>query len=278
MPGSQRPPLSESALRAELVRPGGCWTDLRVVAETASTNDDLVTAARAGAAEGVVLVAESQSAGRGRLDRTWLSPPRAGLTFSVLLRPTGVPVARLAWLPLLAGVSLCAAVRTTGGVEAALKWPNDLVRDGRKLAGVLSVVAAGAAVVGIGLNVSNRPEELPRADASSLDLERAARTERAGPAERSGRVDRDALLRAVLGRLAADYRAWREAGGDPVGSGLRAAYLDVCDTVRRSVSVALPSGEVLVGVATGVDAEGRLVVATAGGERTVAAGDVVHVR
>lgn len=258
--------MSERALRAALVRDGQWWTDLRVVPETASTNDDLVVAARSGAPEGAVLVAESQSAGHGRLDRRWVSPPRAGLTFSVLLRPAGVPVGRWAWLPLLAGVSLCAAVSAIAEVDVALKWPNDLVRDGRKLAGVLSVVAAGAAVVGVGLNVSTRSAELPRTDASSLTLEGAAC------------VDRDPILRAVLRRLAADYQAWCEAGGDPVGSGLRAAYVAACDTVGRSVSVALPGGEMLVGVATGVDADGRLVVATDTAERAVAAGDVVHVR
>ena len=281
----QRPPLSEPALRAALTREDEWWTDLRVVTETTSTNDDLVAAARAGVAEGAVLVAESQSAGRGRLDRSWVSPPRAGLTFSALFRPAGVPVARWAWLPLLAGVALCTAVTEVAEVNVALKWPNDLVTDGRKLAGVLSVVAAGAAVVGIGLNVSTRSEELPRPDATSLALEDA------------DCLDRDTILRVVLRRLAADYQVWRaaaltrlvssltwlktarrSAAGDPGTSGLHAAYLASCDTVGRPVSVALPSGEMLAGTASGVDADGRLVVATDAGDRTVAAGDVLHVR
>jgi birA, biotin-[acetyl-CoA-carboxylase] ligase region len=262
----QRPPLSEPALRAALTREDEWWTDLRVVTETTSTNDDLVAAARAGVAEGAVLVAESQSAGRGRLDRSWVSPPRAGLTFSALFRPAGVPVARWAWLPLLAGVALCTAVTEVAEVNVALKWPNDLVTDGRKLAGVLSVVAAGAAVVGIGLNVSTRSEELPRPDATSLALEDA------------DCLDRDTILRVVLRRLAADYQVWRAAAGDPGTSGLHAAYLASCDTVGRPVSVALPSGEMLAGTASGVDADGRLVVATDAGDRTVAAGDVLHVR
>ncbi|HEY9475194.1 MAG TPA: biotin--[acetyl-CoA-carboxylase] ligase [Mycobacteriales bacterium] len=262
----QRPPLSERALRAALTREGEWWTDVRVVTQTTSTNDDQVAAARAGVPEGSVLVAESQSAGRGRLDRSWVSPPRAGLTFSALFRPTGVPVARWAWLPLLTGVSLCAAVSEVAELDTALKWPNDLVVNGRKLAGVLAVVAAGAAVVGVGLNVTTRSEELPRADATSLTLEQA------------GCMDRDTILRAVLRRLAVDYQVWQSAAGDPAASGLHAAYLAACDTVDRSVSVALPSGEMLAGTATGVDVDGRLVVATGAGERTVAAGDVLHVR
>lgn len=262
----ERPPLSERALHAALTRPGEFWTDVRVVAQTGSTNDDLAAAARTGRGEGAVLVAESQSSGRGRLDRTWVSPPRAGLTFSVLLRPVGVPVARWAWLPLLAGLSLRSAVGTFTGLDVALKWPNDLLVGGRKLAGVLSVVVGDAAVVGIGLNVSNRPAELPRPDATSLVLAGAEHT------------DRDPLLRAVLRRLAADYLAWRVTGGDPAGSGLRAAYRDACDTLDRPVSAALPDGRTLRGVACDVDAEGRLVLRTDSGDHVVAAGDVVHLR
>src|SRR3954471_24155194 len=100
-----RPPLSESALRRALVVPGGLWTDLTVVAETGSTNADLAAAARAGAPEGTVRVAERQTAGRGRLDRVWQSPARGGIAASVLLRPH-VPAARLGWLSLLAGVAV----------------------------------------------------------------------------------------------------------------------------------------------------------------------------
>lgn len=262
----ERPPLSERALRAALTRPGEFWTDVRVVTETGSTNDDLAAAARTGQEEGTVLVAEAQSSGRGRLDRTWVSPPRAGLTFSVLLRPVGVPVARWAWLPLLAGLSVRSAVATFTGLDVALKWPNDVLADGHKLAGVLSVVVGDAAVIGIGLNVSNHAAELPRPDATSLVLAGAEHT------------DRDPILRAVLRRLAADYLAWRVTGGDPAGSGLRAAYREACDTVGRPVSAALPDGRTVRGTASDVDADGRLVLATDGGEQAVAAGDVVHLR
>src|SRR4051812_20559632 len=122
-----RPPLVAGPIRRALLRTGELWTAVEIAQRTASTNADVAAAARAGAAEGLVIVAEEQTAGRGRLDRGWVSPPRAGLTFSFLLRPAGVPVQRWGWLPLLVGVGLTRAVRRLGEVEAMLKWPNDLL-------------------------------------------------------------------------------------------------------------------------------------------------------
>jgi BirA family biotin operon repressor/biotin-[acetyl-CoA-carboxylase] ligase len=263
-----RPPLVPRDLVAALVRPGEFWSTLRVVEQTGSTNTDLLAAAAGGAPEGAVLVAESQSAGQGRLDRQWVSPPRSGLTFSVLLRPD-VPSALWGWLPLLAGLAVQRAVHRTAELDAALKWPNDLLLgpDRRKGAGILAQASGRAVVIGIGLNVSTRREELPREDATSLALERAACTDR-GP-----------LLRAILRQLAGDYAQWRQAGGDPMVSGLHAAYTAVCDSLGREVVVSLPGGDRLGGIATGIDADGRLVLrAQDGSQRTVAAGDVVHVR
>ncbi|HEV7755424.1 MAG TPA: biotin--[acetyl-CoA-carboxylase] ligase [Mycobacteriales bacterium] len=265
-----RPPLNPAALRRSLVCPGSFWRDLTVVSVTGSTNADLAAAARAGAPEGSVLVAEAQESGRGREGREWVSPPRAGLTFSVLLRPTGVPVARWGWLSLLAGVALTRAVGRLGAVDAWLKWPNDLLLgpDRRKGAGLLAEVANGGVVVGIGLNVTTLAEELPRPDATSLRLEGAACTDR-GP-----------LLQAVLRELEHDYTAWRAAEGDPEVSGLRRVYAESCDTIGRYVRVQLPGDAVLAGEAVGVDADGRLVVRPdrGGADVAVAAGDVVHVR
>jgi BirA family biotin operon repressor/biotin-[acetyl-CoA-carboxylase] ligase len=301
-----RPPLPAAALRRSLVLPESLWTQLTVVERTGSTNADLAALAREGAPEGVVLVAESQERGRGRLGRDWVSPPRAGLTVSVLLRPTGVPLSRWGWLPLLTGVALARAVGRLAEVQASLKWPNDLLLgpERRKAAGVLAEltnspaaassvvtgpvvtssvatrpemthpVVAGpemtgpAVVIGVGLNVTTTAAELPRADATSLRLEGAAC------------IDRVPLLQALLRELAADYLPWREAGGDPRTSGLRAAYLKSCDTLGRQVQIALPSEEVLAGEAVGVDDEGRLLVrpGIGGLPVAVAAGDVVHVR
>jgi len=253
----ERPPLHEAALRRGLL--GGLWTDLRVVAETGSTNADVAAQARAGAPEGLVLVAERQTAGRGRLGRVWESPARAGIAVSVLLRPDGVDPARYGWLPLLAGVALVEAVRRVAQVDAVLKWPNDLLVDGRKCAGILAEMADGAVVVGIGLNTSLREPELPHPDATSLALAGAVS------------ADRDPLLRALLRALESWYRRWHDGDAEAV----REAYLFHCATLGREVRAALPDGTEVTGRADGIDADGRLVLSTG---HTLAAGDVTHLR
>jgi BirA family biotin operon repressor/biotin-[acetyl-CoA-carboxylase] ligase len=265
-----RPPLHAGALRRAVLVPGGLWSRLDVVPETGSTNADLVAAGRAGGAEGAVLIAEAQTAGKGRLGRTWVSPPRAGIAVSVLLRPDqhGVPVSRYGWLPLMAGVSLVETVRRLGDVDAVLKWPNDMLIEDRKCAGILAeVLPDDGVVIGLGLNVTLRPEELPSTPATSLALAGSACT------------DRDPLLRALLRGLADWYRRWCEEGGDPDTCGLRDAYRIFCATLGRQVRVALPDGSGLTGTASDVDSDGRLVLTVPDGERVpVAAGDVVHVR
>jgi BirA family transcriptional regulator, biotin operon repressor / biotin---[acetyl-CoA-carboxylase] ligase len=262
---SGRTPLAAAALTSALVTGGGLWRSVQVVDEVGSTNADLLAAAAGDAPEGTVLVAEHQAAGRGRLDRTWASPPRAGLTVSVLLRP-GVPAARRGWLPLLTGVALAEAVGEVPGVRTALKWPNDLLAsDGRKLAGILAEVGSGAVVVGVGLNVSTRAEELPDT-ATSLALA-------------AGRpVDRAAVLLSYLRALERRYLDWGQHLGDPVSSGLARDYLAWCSTVGATVAVTLPDGSVLEGVAESVDWDGRLVVRGPGGPVPLASGDVRHVR
>ena len=264
-----RPPLSAAALDRTLGAVGGLWRGVRVLDEAGSTNVEAAAAARTGAPEGLVVVAEHQSAGRGRLNRTWTAPPRAGLTFSVLLRPA-VPARRWSWIALAAGVALVETTRDAG-VEARLKWPNDVqAADGRKLAGILAERVDGpggpAVVLGIGLNVSLRADELPVPDATSLLLAGAST------------VDRATVLLAALRSIERWYDRWRGAGGDAETSGVRAAYEQACATIGRHVRVELPSGQRLEGLARGVDRDGSLVVAAAGGDVTVAAGDVVHVR
>ncbi|WP_228980505.1 biotin--[acetyl-CoA-carboxylase] ligase [Streptomyces sp. DH12] len=266
----ERPPLNAPALRRALVRPGALWTSLDVVPATGSTNTDLVARA-AGLAEGAVLVAEEQTAGRGRLDRAWSAPARSGLFLSVLLAPD-VPVGRLAWLPLLTGVAVATGLARAAGIDTALKWPNDLlVRVGgqeRKAGGILAERAGDhGVVVGIGLNVTLRADELPVPTAGSLALADAVCT------------DRDPLLRAVLRSVEEWYRRWTAAGGDPSASGLQAAYAAGCATLGRAVRAELPGDRSLTGEAVAVDGDGRLVVATADGAReAVGAGDVVHLR
>ncbi|NUS56649.1 MAG: biotin--[acetyl-CoA-carboxylase] ligase, partial [Streptomycetaceae bacterium] len=141
----ERPPLREPELQRALVRGGGLWRDVVVLPETGSSNADV--AARSGEAEGLVVVAESQTAGRGRLDRTWTAPPRSGLFLSMLLKPVDVPVQRWGWLPLLTGVAAARAVSRAGGIDVRLKWPNDLLVGERKLAGILAERAGEGVVV-----------------------------------------------------------------------------------------------------------------------------------
>ncbi|MCA2224240.1 biotin--[acetyl-CoA-carboxylase] ligase [Nonomuraea aurantiaca] len=260
-----RPPLSEVALNRALVHPGSLWTGVSVVESTGSTNADLAESARQGAEEGRVLVAESQVAGRGRLGRTWTAPPRSGLTVSALLRPR-VPVAAQGWLALLYGVAAASAVRRLAEVDVRLKWPNDLLIGERKLAGILAERADDAVVIGMGLNVSLKPEELPVETATSLAIEQAAC------------VDRDPLLRAVLREVERHYRDWSEAGGDADACGLRAAYQASSATIGRQVRIELPGDQVLTGQATGIDQAGHLQVTAHGQRHTLSAGDVVHVR
>ncbi len=242
-----RPPLRAHVLDRALAPEG--WR-VEVVAQAPSTNALVAERARAGEAAGLVVVAEEQTAGRGRLDRIWVSPPRAGLTFSVLLRPD-LPVTDYGWLSLLAGLAVADAVRDRAGVAATLKWPNDVLVDGRKLCGILAEVAEpGAVVLGMGLNVSTRADELPEGG-TSLAVEGARTT------------DRDTVLRAVLRQLS-QVLARPQARDD---------YRERCATLGRRVRLVLSAGDVR-GTAESVDPAGRLVVdGTAYG-----AGDVVHLR
>ena len=260
-----RPRLDARALRTALTRDTGLWRSFEVVDELGSTNAALVAAAAEDAPEGTVLVAEHQVTGRGRLDRVWTSPPRAGLTVSLLLRPD-VPAARRGWLPLLTGVALAESVRGVTGVQVSLKWPNDLLAaDGRKLAGILAETSGPAVVVGVGLNVSTTAAELPETATSLSDVLGAP-------------VDRGPVLLEFLRAFEARYRRWSDGVGDPISSGLARDYLAWCSTVGTTVSVALPDGSTLEGVAEAVDWDGRLVVATAEGPVELASGDVRHVR
>jgi BirA family biotin operon repressor/biotin-[acetyl-CoA-carboxylase] ligase len=234
-----RPPLRGPALSRALSPDG--W-DVRVVDQATSTQD----LARGGA-QGLVVVAEMQTAGRGRLDRSWVSPPRAGLTFSAVTWPEKVD----GWVPLLAGLAVANAVRDQCELDAVLKWPNDVLIDGKKVCGLLAEVSGSAVIVGVGLNVTTTADELPHDQATSLRLAGASMT------------DRDTLLRAVLRELG---QVLKER---PVTS-----YRERCSTLGREVRVELPDGESVTGVAEDVDDAGRLIVNGV----AYAAGDVIHLR
>lgn len=317
LPGDEggRPLLDAARLNGALSSRPGLWRAVGVVKETGSTNADLLAKARSGADEGLVLVAEAQTSGRGRMGRRWISPPRRSLTFSVLLRPA-VPAGLLGWAPLLAGVAVASALQKTAGVDARLKWPNDVLVDGAKIAGILAERWGNAVVIGTGINVLQQRGELPVPTATSLLVAQgwraavaqgagvagareagmaaahaavagtvaahAAEVRGTGPVE--GPADaadmRERLLIAVLDELARWYRAWLDQPqpGDADGCGLRAEYLRRSSTVGAAVTVMLPGGQNLTGMAAGLDAAGRLEVRTPAGLVQVSAGDVVHLR
>ena len=246
----ERPPLRERSLQRALAPDG--WR-LEVVERTGSTNALVADRALAGEPAGLVVVAEFQEGGRGRLDRTWLSPARAGLTFSVLLRPD-LPAQQMSWLPLLTGLAVATALRYNAEVDAVLKWPNDVLVGGRKLCGLLAEMPVpGAAVAGIGLNVTTRASELPNEQATSLRLCAA------------GTSDRATVLRAVLRSLS---RVLRDVDA------AQAAYRELCSTLGAQVRIDLPGGSSVAGRAEAIDQAGHLVVDGV----PYAAGDVVHLR
>jgi BirA family biotin operon repressor/biotin-[acetyl-CoA-carboxylase] ligase len=261
-------PLDASALSAALL--STAW-HVDVVVETESTNTDLRNAASEATAQpGHVLVAEHQRAGRGRLGRRWESAPGTGLTFSALVAPTEAPLDRWGWLPLLTGLAVAEAVEATAGVPLKVKWPNDVLSaGGLKIAGVLcervDTAAGPLAVVGIGLNVTAGPDQLPVPTAGSLAMLGATTT------------DRPALLAAILDRLAARLAEWLAQGGDAAAAGLLDAYAARSATLGQQIVVAAPGGQQIAGEATHVDLSGALVLRTVDGTSTVAAGDVTGV-
>jgi BirA family biotin operon repressor/biotin-[acetyl-CoA-carboxylase] ligase len=266
-----REPLDVARLRRAAVAPDGLWREIEVVPSTGSTNADLLVRALRGEPEGVLLAAEEQTAGRGRLGRSWTAPRYAALTFSLLIRPDVAP-ARRGWLPLLTGAAVAAAVTEVTGVQARLKWPNDVLADEAKLAGILAEAAGDAVVVGIGLNVSTEPEELPPPGPGALP---ATSLRAAG----ASALDREKLLLAIMTGFERWYRAWRQADGDPDRSGLRPEYVRLSATIGRTVRAELPGGQALSGPAAGVDSDGRLLIRVSSGAAVpVAAADVVHLR
>jgi BirA family biotin operon repressor/biotin-[acetyl-CoA-carboxylase] ligase len=239
---------------------------VEILDESPSTNAYVAERARAGEPPGLVVVTEHQTAGRGRLDRSWETPRGVALTFSLLATPGDVPLARWPWLPLLTGLAVVDAVRDVAGLEATLKWPNDVMAGDGKLAGILVELvehpAGAAAVVGVGLNVSATRDELPVESATSLAVEGAAD------------VDRTVLLGAVLAAFSTRYDGWVGAGGE----GLRSSYREACSTLGREVRADLPGGDTVTGTAVDVDDEGRLHVDDGSRVHVLGAGDVVHVR
>ncbi len=259
-----RAPLDAAQLNDGLEPP---FRRVELVAETGSTNADLLARAAAGEdVDGVVLVAEYQTAGRGRLGRSWSAPAGAQLAMSFGVAVDGVDAAEWGWLPLLTGVGVVAAVRETGEVQAGLKWPNDILVGTKKLAGILVEVASPRPVliVGLGLNVTLTPAELPDPIATSLAMLGSPMT------------DRNILLSNILHELGVRIDRWRSVGA--ADAELIADYQRLSLTLGTQVRAMLPGGRQLVGVADGIDQWGRLRIDTGEQLVTVSAGDITHLR
>lgn len=230
---------------------------------TTSTNDILKRMAVEGAPEGTLVLADEQTAGRGRLNRRWVAPAGTSLLFSVLFRPQDPRGERTS--PLYYTMICSLAVRDAAaqllGISIGIKWPNDLVHRGRKLGGILTEISTCAdgeqfAVVGIGLNVNWDPS------AADFDYPATSLANAVGKP-----VERGAFLRAVVERIADRYAALR-TGNSPVRE-----WEAALGTIGQDVVVELP-GERIAGVAVGVDADGALLVRTGKGVRRIVAGDV----
>ncbi|WP_166879459.1 biotin--[acetyl-CoA-carboxylase] ligase [Salinibacterium sp. ZJ450] len=245
------------------------YPDLTVFESTGSTNDELRAAPDA--ADFSIAVTDNQTAGRGRLGRVWVAPPGQTLAVSVLLRP-GLSPEHLGWLPLIAGLAMARTVQQLlPDARVGLKWPNDVQIDGLKVSGILAELngSSDAVIVGAGLNLAIPADQLPTPVATSVGLHTHG----------SGSADPDTALAGYLSELQRLYRAFTAAGGDAEASGIRSALIEACTTLGLQVRVQLPGDEVLIGVATGIDESGRLLVQEQDGHvQAVAAGDVTHLR
>lgn len=254
-------------MSGDLPRSAALAPRLEVVDAAGSTNADL--RGHADDADGwphlSVLLTRHQTAGRGRLDRRWVAPAGSALAVSVLLRDLPAEPAVRGWIPLAAGAAMTEAVAAQlPAATVALKWPNDVLVDGRKICGILAEATPHAVIVGAGVNTSMTATQLPVPTATSFAVHGVV-------------VDEDELLHSYLSALDGHLTALT-AADDAIASGLHAAVAARCATVGQAVRVSLPGGSLLDGTAVGIDAEGRLRVEAEGTVHAVSAGDVVHVR
>lgn len=254
----------------EDIRPGEIGSErfgnVEVVEETGSTNSDALERGRAGAAEGLVLIAGSQVAGRGRLNRSWLGSPGGSILCSVLVKPQLDPE-HVQLLTVAAGLAARDALRAAAGLDADLKWPNDLMSGGRKLGGILTESVIGHdsvefCVVGIGLNVNWPAADIP---------EEIAEIATSVSAELGRDADRSAILKSFLANFE-DHLATAEQSP----SHLIREYKENCATIGKRVKVATAGGTI-EGYASGIDGHGRLLVSDEDAENVaIDAGDLIE--
>lgn len=251
----------------DFVQAGAVASRLEVLAESSSTNAALralSTDADAWPHLSVVLT-DNQTAGRGRLDRSWDTPAGSALAISVLLRELPSQADAMGWIPLVAGLAMADAVTVQlADHEVGVKWPNDVLVDGKKICGILAESTGDAVVLGAGVNTAMTAEQLPVPTATSF-------------AALGAGGDGDRLVADYLRRLDGLMSALVAWGGSD-RSGVHAAVSARCTTLGREVEVSLPNGEVLAGTAVRLEPDGRLCVTVGGDEHLIAAGDVVHAR
>lgn len=262
-----RPPLDLDGVRRDLVGPGRALRRLDVVESTGSTNADLLARHSAGEdIAGLVLVAEHQSAGRGRQGRSWSTPARSQIAFSIGVDADGLQPTAWGWLPLLTGVAVVDAVHATTGLRPGLKWPNDIQVGEGKLGGILAEMAAPVIVVGLGLNVTLSAPEIKAAAPHATSLLMLGST----------MLDRSALLGSILAELTERIDRWKTLGGpDPT---LIGDYRRHSLTLGTRVRALMPGEREIIGTAIDLGKLGELLIDT--GEDTVAvsAGDITHLR
>lgn len=234
--------------------------------QTGSTNRDLLAKAE-GLPEFYVLATDFQTAGKGRMNRSWEASPGSSVMASVLLRPNFPESSGIGWLSLLTALAISRAISSLG-LKPQIKWPNDVLIRDKKVSGILAEAVSdlSCVVIGFGINVNQSPEELPVETATSLSI------------ETDGLVNRDQLLARVIENLKQLYSELSSASGNADASGLRAAILESSATLGAQVSVEFPDGKKAIGLAKDIDETGRLVVSTQTETLTVSAGDVLHLR
>ncbi len=249
-----RTPLDEAEINSRVTP----YWRVSVVELTGSTQNDLLQLVESNnALDGQVIATEFQSDGRGRLDRTFEAPARSALLFSFYIKPRNQ---RSEWgfIPLIAGLSLVRAITTIDtAMNVSLKWPNDLIINEKKCAGIIAQTTNEGIVIGIGLNVSMTPNELPVSTATSLAIEGSTIT------------DRNLLLSHLLNTFAELFESWEE------GSDLLEEYASASSTIGKKVRIELPGGENLEATVARISHTGELVLDDG---RYVSAGDVIHLR